>query len=217
MEQTKLTITNNSTEEILIWVTLGAVKGCIQNVQDLPFISNGSNLQGSFTLPPQKSISYTPPSGVGLNGNLAFDTPPSNCPPENFPTGVNLAEFMLNNDFQTGQPQETIDISGVAGTNALIEFSMNGGGTWNAGSTVPYVTNFKNGAIGENKGKVGVFPYGCEDCNISGTPVCPSNPPYDAPTKLTPQDEAICNVQRNAAEAGGTVTISFNGYVDAPV
>ena len=217
--QTALQLMNDTDQQVEVFITLGATPGCIQNVKDIPFVTNtlpGNNLQGSFILDKKGEaggcVSYTPPAGVGINGNFAFGTPPLNCPPQAFPNGVNLAEFILNNDFQGPGAQETIDISAVAGVNALIRFSMTGAGAWNAGSSQPNVAEFENKGIGENSGQVGVFPYGCDNCTASvSPPICP-NPPIDAPNPLIPQKEAICNVQRDASSSGGTVTITFRGF-----
>ena len=212
METTKVIIKNNAKEAVKVYLTLGAVVGAVNNVNNVPFITNVVNdKQGWFMLNPNDSITYMTPNGMAFNGNLAFNTPPLNCVAPGFPCGVNLAEFMLNNGVLAGKQQETIDISGVAGTNALIEFSMEGGGTWNAGDTQPIVTSFKNSYIGKNKGLVGVYPYACDVCTASQNPPKCKSKPYGAPDQPTPQEHAICNVQRDASNSGGTVTISYNG------
>lgn len=217
MSQTQLTIVNGTDEKIKLYLTLGATLGCIQDVKDIPFITGhipDNNLQGYFELDRKgKSdrVKYTPPLGMGINGNVTLDGPPINCADVAFPSGVNLAEFILNNSFQSGNPQETIDISCVPGANALFEFSMQGGGNWNAGSLDPNVTSFENGSLGNNLGKVGVFPFGCDDCTRSVKPPHCSNPPQGAPNPPIPQSSPICNVQRSASSSGGTVTITLKG------
>ena len=214
MSQTEITIKNAMSESATVYITLGATSGCVQNVGDIPFVTNVlSPLQGYFTLGTNDSVSYTPPAGTGINGNFSVNTPPLNCQTTEFPSGVNLAEFILNNSFQAGNPQETIDISGVAGTNALFEFTLSGGGAWNAGKAHQNVTNFANQSIGNNVKQVGVFPYGCDDCTASVSPPTCTSLPIGAPNPPVPQTDAICNVQRDASKAGGTVTITINGVV----
>ena len=210
--QTALELTNGTDQDVQAYLTLGATPGCIQNVAGIPFVTNVVNkLQGWFTLAANKSVSYTPPAGVGVNGNFAFGTPPINCPTDAFPNGVNLAEFILNNDFQGPGAQETIDISAVAGVNVYIKFSMTGGGVWNAGATEPSVTEFENKGLKDNCGQVGVFPYGCDNCTERvAPPVCTGPPP--PPPYGNCQSAPICNVQRDASTAGGTVSVFFNGF-----
>jgi len=90
---------------------------------------------------------------------------------------------------------------------------MTGGGGWNAGSTQPTITTFANKAIGENTGLVGVFPYACDNCTASVAPPICTTPPVGAPNPPQPQAQPICNVQRDASTAGGTVAIVFTGFV----
>ncbi|MCH9661557.1 MAG: hypothetical protein K0U54_11690 [Bacteroidetes bacterium] len=216
LKQTQLAITNQSTKSVLFFITLGATKGCVNNVSNIPFVTTMINkLQGSFTLGTGKSVRYTPPSGVGVNGVITVGTPPLNCAVPNFPNGVNVAEFILNNAFQGKFAQESLDISGVAGTNAAFKFSMTGGGPWNDGTSNNNITSFHNKAIGQNIGLVGVFPYLCDICTASkAPPKCSgSGIPVNAPNPVVPQNSAICLVQRDPKTAGGTVTISFNGFL----
>ncbi len=218
--QTTLVLKNATDQEVQVWLTLGDVDGCIRNVKQIPFVTNIGTckdekaqicLQGWFTLAGNDSVSYTPPEGVGLSGNFSFGHAPQACPPpEGFPDGLNLAEFTLNVSPQVPEAQETIEISAVDGLNAFIKFSMTGGGVWNAGPTQPNVTEFFNKGLHGNSGQVGVYPYGCDKCTESVAPApCPgvTRPPHDECQK-----EAICNVQRPASEAGGTVLVTFNGF-----
>lgn len=210
---TILELKNDTDEAVQVYLTLGATPGCIQNVADIPFVTNAVHpLQGWFTLAAGGLIAYAPPRGFGLNGNFAFGTPPINCPTDAFPNGVNLAEFILDNAFQGAGAQETIDISAVAGVNAKLEFSMRGGGDWNAGPTEPKVIEFENKDLDDNCGQVGVFPYGCDNCTESvSPPQCddsPAPPPYGSC-----QTAAICNVQREASSAGGIVLVKFKGFI----
>lgn len=202
---TKLVIKNESTKEVEVWVTLGATPGCLQDVSKIPFITNVlSSLVGSFKLQPGASTPEYAPDGMGFNANLSFDTQPQNCPTKACPNGVNLFEFILNNEFQTGSPQETVDISCVAGVNCAIRAEL-GGDQWNAGPTVPRIKRIENGAIGTNTGRAGVYPVGCDVCTASvSPPVCPNSPPRE-----TPQSNAICNVQRPAGHHGGVVEVMY--------
>ena len=214
MSQTNIVITNGTSETVTLFLTLGATPGCIQDVSQIPFVTNpikGKPLQGSFSLGPGKSTaSYSPSAGVGINGNLSLDSPPLNCPTKEFPLVVNLAEFILNNGFQSGTPQETLDISGVAGTNAQYEYNMQGGGKWNAGASHKNVTSFKNKSLGNNVGQVGVYPFACDICTGSSQPPKCNSKPTGAPSPPVPQTSSICNVQRNANPgSGGTVTITL--------
>lgn len=212
--QTEIIVTNATTESVTVWLTLGATAGCISNVSDVGWgITAVAPLQGYFTLAGNNgSVSYTSPAGVGFNGNITFGTPPLNCATPQWPEGVNIAEFIVNNGFQGAEAQETLDISAVAGANALIQFTLSGGGTWSASSAYPTVTSFQNKAIADNAGLVGVFPYGCDDCTKSVAPPVCSSPPANAPNPLIPQSKPICNVQRDPSGSGGTVTITFLGY-----
>jgi hypothetical protein len=210
--QTALELTNGTDKGVQVYLTLGATPGCIQNVADIPFVTTVVNkLQGWFTLASQGSVSYTPPAGVGVNGNFAFGTPPINCPTDQYPNGVNLAEFILNNGFQGPGAQETIDISAVAGVNSYLKFSMTGGGVWNAGQTEPSVTEFENKGLKENCGQVGVYPYGCDNCTQRASPPECSGPPTPPPYGDC-QSAPICNVQRDASTSGGTVSVTFKGF-----
>ena len=207
MGQTQLQITNSTTDSVVVYFTLGAESNNTTLADLSSFVTpvTGNTLQGYFTLGPNASQSYTPAVGTALIGNLCFGGPPINCPNGSFPNAVNLFEFALD----LGSGQETIDISCVAGVNATLSVALSGGGGWNAGGTQPSVTSFQNGAIGTNTGRVGVYPVSCDICTASqAPPIC--TPPVQAET---PQSEAICNVQRDASSSGGTVAVSFQGFL----
>lgn len=206
--KTQLQIINHDRNPVTVWLTLGATPGCIQDVSKIPFIQNVlAPLVGSFILAPGQPIAPYAPNDLGFNGNLSFNTQPMNCPTQQYPLGINIFEFIINNGFQAGNPQETIDISCVAGVNCLIKAELLGGPEWNAGPTQPKVTLIENGKMNTNTGRVGVFPYGCDNCTvITSPPICPGHPPYEKPQK-----EAICNVQRNARQPGGLVKVSYLG------
>jgi hypothetical protein len=171
-------------------------------------INRISALMGCFELNPMDQIEIAAPAGEGLNGNLSFNTPPLNCPCKAFPMGVNLAEFIINNGFQAGAPQETVDISGVSGVNALIKFVLSAN-DWSTNSGAIPVKVFENGLWRDNTGRNGVFPFGCDNCTASvAPPECIGLHPEYA-NKLP-----ICTVQRDAkSNQGGTVEIIFQGCV----
>jgi len=215
--RTTLALQNSSGADVTVFLTLGAVAGCVASIGDVPEImspvlpiNNSNDLQGSFTLKSGAAVSFLTPAGI--SGNFAFGTPPLNCATPQFPSGINLAEFILNNGFQSGNPQESLDISAVAGVNSLLEFGLTGGGAWNAGSDHRNITSFENKKIGDNVGQIGVFPYGCDNCTSSDhPPQCPA-PPVGAPVPPVPQTEKICLVQRDASQAGGTILVTFTGF-----
>lgn len=211
--QTEIIVKNGTSVPVIAWLTLGATPGCVSSVGEVPFVTNQvSTLQGWFSLAARASVSYTSQPSVGFNGNVTFGTPPMNCPTADYPDGINVAEFIVNNGFQGVTAQETIDISAVSGVNALIGFQMSGGGNWSATSAYPNITSFSNHAIGSNVGRVGVYPYGCDDCTSSVHPPACAVPPVHAPNPIVPQTEPICNVQRPASTSGGSVTITFFSF-----
>jgi hypothetical protein len=205
-KMTQLEIKNTSGEDVVVWITLGATSGCLQDVAKIPWITSGSGAQGSFTLKAGDTAKAWAPSNLGFNGVLSFGTVPLNCPTDEFPNGINIFEFIINNGFQTGNPKETLDISCVAGANALLSVGLSEGGAWDAGPTEPDVKSFQNDAIYKNTGNVGVFPFKCDTCTGS------VNPPNcgDGKHPATPQGNAICNVQRTPG-TDGLVVVSFTG------
>ena len=206
--KTRIVIANElrRQDDVIVWVTLGATPGCLQDVSKIPFITHKlNNLVGYFVLAGRHStLPYAPDEG--FNANISFNTQPLNCPTLAFPNGVNLFEFIINNAFQGKDAQETADISCVAGANAEIIVDF-GGPAWNAGPTQLDIKHIVNGAIGMNTGAVGVYPVGCDKCTkIVNPPKCPN------PLKHSkPQAEAICNVQRPADYSGGIVTVRYGG------
>jgi hypothetical protein len=206
--QTQLVIRNASKKPVTVWITLGATPGCLQDVTQIPYVTSGTGLVGSFVLNSKQVTAAYAPAVLGFNANLSFNTQPLNCPCDAMPYGVNLFEFIINNGFQPAGSQETVDISCVAGVNCIIMAELSGA-TWNAGPTQPNVTKIQNGVPPTNTGKVGVYPFGCDTCtSITAPPSCPSQPwPYE-----TPQTDAICNVQRDATgPCGGIVKVTYLG------
>ena len=213
---TKIKLTNkNQKKDAKTYITLGATIGCIQDVGKIIFsnpdikITKLADLQGWFLLKAGTSTEIKAPEGDGFNGNISYDTPPMNCKSDILPFGCNLAEFIVNNGFQDGNPQETIDISGVSGANAQVTFTMDTD-DWAANSGAIPVTTFENQEWDKNTGITGVYPYGCDKCTASVQP--------PACVGLQPQNvnkHHICNVQRNAkSNKGGMIEIQFIKYFE---
>lgn len=203
---TTLAIANGTDEEITAYFTRGVAPDNV-TIGDIPFLTAvpGNPNQGTFTVAKNASVSYTPPAGTTLIGNICFGGPPINCPTQQFPTAVNLFEFAL--DLPAGS-WETVDISCVAGVNSIMKVSLEGGPGWNAGPGGT-VTAFHNARPGHNTGLVGVYPISCDVCTASQNP--PTCSPAVKPER--PQSQAICNVQRDGV--GGVVTVTLAGYTAA--
>lgn len=211
---TKLKVTNKSSSEVLTYITLGATPGCVQDVAEITTtegikINKLYPLMGNFNLPAGRTVELTAPAGLGFNGNFSFGTPPLNCPCPDWPEGVALAEFIINNGFQVNG-QETVDISCVCGSNAYIRFELSSDNwTTNGGATV--VKSIHNSTRYDNTGRIGVFPYGCDNCTSSDAPPsCVGQQPQYA--NALP----ICNVQRSASQPGGEVHVIFDGFTPVP-
>jgi len=211
---TRVRIVNLTDDSVVVWITLGATPGCLQDIWDIPFITDSvTNLKGYFTLYANDStMDFAPPLGIGYNGNVSFDTCALNCAIPRFPYGINLFEFIVNNSFQLGNPQETIEISCVSGCNALIEGYLWGDGLdWNTYGN-PEVTYIYNNGKWGNSGLLGVFPFGCDDCTAS------VSPPTCDTSSIDKQKEPICTIQRNAkGSGGGLVRIAYNGIPPQPL
>ena len=204
---TKIRIVNNSDTAIRVYLTLGTVSGCLQNISYVQFVTDSiSQLVGSFMVRPHDSTIDYAPYDAGFNGNLSFGSQPLNCPNKAYPKGINIFEFMINNSFQSGNPQNTVDISCVAGINCYIKTYLTGGNNWNASSDYPDVDSIYNCALGCNSGLVGIYPYGCDAC------IGRNNPPSCVTSDSDKQKKPICNVQRNAiGSGGGLIRIVFEG------
>ena len=207
---TKLLVRNGSDAEVVVYITLGATPGCCQDVSKLKLSDDKKvtpliPLQGYFTLQSHKLTEIEAPEGEGLNGNLAFGTQPLNCPTERFPHGVNLFEFIINNGFQENG-QETVDISCVCGANARVCVDLTAD-DWTSNGGAIAVGDFENGPWDHNTGRVGVFPYSCDNCTASDNPPeCVGQHPEFA--NALP----ICNVQRPASgNQGAQVIVLYRG------
>jgi len=209
---TTLHVKNNSSQAVITYITLGATAGCVQDVSQL--ITDGNPitkmypLMGHFELPAGATVTLSAPNNEGLNGNFSFGTPPLNCPTPQLPNGVVLAEFIINNGFQQNG-QETIDISCVPGVNALLAFEMSSTDWTSNWGKITSVQKIENSTKLNNTDRVGVFPYGCDNCTSSDNP-----PECVGKQSKYANKEPICNVQRPAGNnQGGTLTLVFNGYI----
>ena len=211
---TAMLIKNDTQYPVTAYITLGATDGCCQDVSDL-LLSGGVQmnmnypLQGFFVVNSFTELSIAAPGDLGFNGNFSFNTPPLNFPCPEWPEGVNLAEFIINNGFQTGG-METVDISCVCGANAFLEIYLEASDWFSTPNT--FVKHIKNGTRYDNTDRNGVYPYGCDDCTASvAPPSCVGLQPQYA------NSEPICNVQRDASSnEGGTVTVIFKGFTPVP-
>jgi len=210
---TMLRIVNETDDSVIVWVTLGATAGCLQDISQVPFVTDSvAPLKGYFTLYAHDSTpDFAPVLGTGFNGAISFNTPALNCPTQQFPEGVNIFEFILNVSYQAGIPQESVEISCVAGVNCLLQGIFTGGIDWNASSMYPNVDTIYNRGKYNNSGLIGVFPYGCDDCTASVAP------PACAKSDKDKQKYPICIVQRNAkGSGGGLVRASYKGGAPQP-
>lgn len=210
---TYLQVRNDYDSSVKVYVTLGAIEGCIQNVLDIPFVEDTvpgqRGLQGVFILKPGDSTVLFNSGSLGFNGVISFNYSPDNCADYiRYPNGLNQFEFMINNDFQPGQPQESIDISCVHGVNCVIRVNLLTDKFFNAGPLFPKVQSFVN-SLNRNKiGLVGVYPYGCDTCTMW------KSPPSCIPLPQIPQKEKICQIQRDAANKGGIIRVIYLGNTE---
>ncbi|HTB40219.1 MAG TPA: hypothetical protein VK777_24220 [Reyranella sp.] len=224
---TTLQITNSTSGSVPVQITLGSSFG-INNISQLPSSWNvtaspaGSATQGLFTLAGNSSVSFS--SGTNsFSGNIAFgptfngrgcgNSAANAC----YPNATTLAEFTLN------MPGETVDISGVNGTNAIIAINLSGqtsGNQWNDGSfkgANTNITKIANQPITSWSPVPGVYGWQGTNCTTVVLPV-PNGPPSNlcaapvsAPSAPQLQPNPQCNIQRSGP-TGGTVQIVFTGW-----
>jgi len=200
-ENTELRIVNNSSDSVLLFLTLSGYNYpqdtlFVQNVEGI-FGCTQQGLNGSVWLKANDSVSYT--SVKYLSGNISFGVAPLNCPDSIWKTGMNLFEFNLN------EPQESIDISCMAGVNCILRCDLIGGPNWLA-DTCLNARVLQNDTMYNNTGRVGVYPYGCTNCvNTIGKQPCQT--PSEAPNRYK-----ICNPTRAKNQRGGVVRVQFLRY-----
>jgi hypothetical protein len=201
---TTIKLSNESQYDVLTYITLGATEGCVQDVTKLKFsdpeitIKKEIPLRGYFNQKAKTSTYVEAPEGMGFNANISYNSPPQNCSSHDFPNGINLAEFIVNNPFQGIYGQETIDISCVAGANAKVKFTMTADDWTSDYGSITKIKSFENNEWDNNAGLVGVFPYGCDNCTSSDNPPsCVGKQPEYVNKK------PICNVQRPCEKNDG--------------
>ena len=210
--QTPATMTkvyNATKDSVTVYVTLGATPGCLQNVMNVDWVTDSvpgqRGLQGTFVLAPGDSTSAFAPDSLGFNGVISFNSPPNNCPDTcQFPTGVNQYEFMINNAYQGANAQESANISAVHGVNCVIRVNYLTLNQFNAGPTVPVIQSYAN-TLDRNALIAGVYPYGCDTCTGTKTPISCIKYPQPA------HKNQVCQTQRNAAQSGGLIQVIYLG------
>ncbi len=207
-QTTGVTLQNKDNKPVKIFFTLGVVTGCESNVQaifpTMQLNTPGVTTIGYVTLNPKgtagDSISST--SASCYSGSFSAESVRINCSTDKFPNGQSLAEFIVNNGFQAGSPQETVDISCVAGSNAIWKFDLDGGqsnwtvttDTRTTPATTKVVKSMQNNDIYDNVGDIGVFPFGCTNCtNNLGVPCCA--PPATAGSNMNSANPPGCEQQ----------------------
>lgn len=207
---TTLVLTNNTNDTISTWLTLSGYTDTLKNyyVQNVNgiFGITDSGLVGNFKLLPQDTLTYQ--STMALSGNICFGGQPINCPNTQFPTGLNIFEFTINNRAIDTLGSESVEISCVNGVNSWIVGNLVGNG-WEVTKGMDTIRTFKNATLGNNTGLPGVFPTGCTNCtNQQGATIC-TNPalPFDKPN-----DKPICIISRPSTIKGGFVICTFNGF-----
>jgi hypothetical protein len=131
------------------------------------------------------------------NGTISFKKSPSDT------CGMSLGEFTLNVD-PTGSLTEGLDISLVNGNNGKIVVDL--GSSWKVQTAGNFVTSIENyeGTGANNQDKPGVYNYLCDTCTAK---VKPPN----CPGTETCSKKETCNLLRDGARQGGTVTFTWKG------
>ena len=210
--QTPATMTkvyNFTKDSVLVYVTVGATPGCLQNVMDVAWVTDSvpgqKGMQGTFVLAPGDSTTAYAPDSLGFNGVISFNSPPNNCPDTvQFPTGVNQYEFMINNAYQGANAQESANISAVHGVNCVIRVDYVTLNPFNAGPTIPVIQSYAN-TLDRNALIAGVYPFGCDTCTGTKTPLPCIKYPQPA------HKNSVCQTQRNAAQSGGLIKVIYLG------
>jgi hypothetical protein len=200
---------NHTKDSVLVYVTLGATPGCVQNAMDVAWVTDSvpgqRGMQGTFVLAPGDSTIAYAPDSLGFNGVVSFNGQPNNCPDTvAYPTGINQYEFMINNAFQGPGAQESANISAVHGVNCVIRVDYITLNQFNAGPTVPIIQSYAN-TLDRNQSIAGVYPYGCDTCTGSKTLLPCIKYPQPA------HKNSDCQTQRNAAQSGGLIKVIYLG------
>jgi len=232
---TQLQVTNATSTAVPVMITLGTTRNPASNygindVSQLPAAwttypySDGNPgdpvIQALFLLPGGESLCFNS-GALSFAGNVTFgpnfaergcgsiDT--TGC----FPDASTAFEFALN---LGPSGQETVDVSGVNGTNALGGWNLDATPVWTNTLSPASVTQIRNAAIGSwAPPSDGVYGWQSTDC-IQLVPPIP-NPipgclaPLHWPSQVTQnQASRVCNVSRASGATGGTAQVVFNGY-----
>lgn len=202
-DKTQMTVVNDTKDSVLMFLTLSGYSypqdtSYDQDVNGI-FGCAQTGLRGQVWIKPSDSVSFIP--NKYFSGNISFGVAPMNCFDSIWPTGMNLFEFNIN------EPQESIDISCMAGVNCIMRVDLIGGPAWLADTSMnPRV--LQNDSMWKNTGRVGVYPYGCSNCtNTGGHQDCQT-------PQETPNTYSICNPTRAKGQHGGVVRVSFKGYTN---
>jgi len=238
---TTLKVTNATSRPVPVQITLGSSNNPstqygIHSIRQLPANwgplypePSAPTTQAIFILAANTSVSFNS-GALSFAGNIAFGptftgrgcgssgSVPNPC----YPDSISLGEFALN---LGTNGSETVDISGVNGTNALITLKFSGQTTanpWNSGTfsgANPNVMSVSNQSITQWNSPAGVYGWQATNCINVVPPVpnpmanCPA--PMHAPASAQLQANAQCNIQRGqGVPSGGTVEVVFNGYAN---
>ena len=197
-------VINSTKDSVLLYLTIGAPfdSTCVQSVDGIFGIPQGSGLQGSVWLQPNEKVTYTPT--LFFSGNIGFGSTPQNCITSGLPMGMNIFEFTTNVDTASN---ESIDVSCVAGANCIMNVKLIGGPDWISGNAKS-IRSIENKPLEYNTGIYGVFPYGCTSCiNTDGIQPCQTLP-------TNPNKEKICLLTRSSNKKGGLIRLTFKGYIE---
>lgn len=201
---TTLAVYNSREDSVLVYLTLGGGYDStfVQDVNGIFGITD-SGLVGTFYIQSGDTVFYQ--SSLKLSGNIGFGSQGVNCFTTQWPTGVNIFEFNLN------EAQESMDISAMGGVNSLMVVQNIGGPAWAATPSFPDVRSYYNDTMWKNTNLVGVYPYGCTTCTDTiGKQAC------QTPNE-TPDSTRICNPTRAAGVRGGLVLLTFKGYTNTEI
>ena len=208
-KKTKLVIHNNTDSPVKVFLQVGAKNvtngACPESWPPLQFsdypcenIHPGGGVC-DWTIAEGGQTTIEGQEGKCTNGTISFAMDPAKT------CGMSLGEFTLNVDPDPGKDlKEGVDISLVNGNNGKIEVAL--GSSWKVQTTGTFVTSIENyeGTGVNNQNKNGVYNYLCDTCTAR------VNPPNCSGTETCSTQET-CNLLRDGAQQGGTVTFTWNG------
>lgn len=211
LNKTELLVHNSYSKPVDVYLTIGCPDKLkwVSSVKGI-FGIKTDGLKGKFTLKANETLSYI--SDKGIQGNICFLTDSYQCLNDST-NGTTIIEFCLNNeDILVPNAQETVEISCVSGVSYIASIDLTGGRGVFTANHIGYdtVSFIENSTIGNNSGKVGVYPYGCDNCTWQSNQA----PECSIGKNEKPQKYAICNVQRLSKLSGGKVQINFINKVD---